>query len=154
MKLQKFKADAAGSAIGTVLGVATGAMLSGGVSGAIPVNNKTVVKAIVAITGVALATLVGGQDTAAKVVRNIGIGMSAQQSKEILSENLKPMLPADTNVATKFLHDSLGSGQSMSSGLKSALAARIGRSRKRMGNPNLEFQMAIPEINQGGFAAI
>lgn len=151
MKLQKFKADNAGSALATVLGVATGAMLSGGVSGAIPVKNKTAVKAIVAVTGVALASLVGGQDTMAKVVRNIGVGIAAQQGKEVLSDTLKPMLPANTNIVTKFLHDSLGSETASVSG--GELAKSLARAR--MGNPD-QFAMANPEpVSYGGsFAAI
>lgn len=154
MKLQKFKTDAAGSAIGTALGVTAGAMLSGGISGVIPIKNQTIAKAIVAVTGVALATLVGGQDTAAKAVRNIGIGMTAQQGKELISDAVKPMLPANTGMATKFLHDTMGGGGHAgwsAPSVEGGLSARLARAR--MGNPDM-FAMATPEISHGGFAAI
>ncbi|WP_323027979.1 hypothetical protein [Gelidibacter japonicus] len=153
MKIQKFKTDNAGNALGTAAGVIAGAMLSSGVSGAIPMQNKTAAKAIVAVAGVALTAFVGGQDAGAKAVRNIGIGMTAQQGKEIISEAVKPMLPASTGKATQFLHDALGSGGlAVSLNARSAMAARLGRAR--MGNPDL-FKMANPElITSGEFAAI
>lgn len=153
MKIQKFKTDNAANALGTAAGVVAGAMLSSGVSGAIPMQNKTAAKAIVAVAGVALTAFVGGQDAGAKAVRNIGIGMAAQQGKEIISDAVKPMLPANTGKATQFLHDAVGGGSAPVQGAVAAsMAARLGRAR--MGNPDL-FKMANPElITSGEFAAI
>lgn len=149
MKLQKFKTDNATGALGTATGVIVGAMLSSGVSGVIPMNNKTAVKAIVGVTGLALATFVGGTDTAAKAIRTIGAGMAAQQGKEMISDAVKPHLPAATGKGSQFLHDALGSPEQFK--MASALGARVRRVRKKLGNPDFQMAQAIP---QGGFAAI
>src|SRR5690606_19534962 len=97
MKFQKFNGNKAASALGQTAGVIGGAMLSSGVAGALPVKNKTIAKAAIAIGGIALATFVGGDDAAAKAVRSIGVGMAVQQGKEMISETVAPHLPANTN---------------------------------------------------------
>lgn len=136
MKLGKLKGDKVTSTLGQTVGVIGGAMASKGVAGILPIQNKTIAKGVIALAGVAIATMVDGSDTAAKAVRSIGLGMAVQQGNEIISDAVKPALPAPTNKVTQFLHDAVGGGSA-----PSAMAKALGR---KMGNPEFNFRMANP----------
>ena len=151
MKIEKFKTENATSALGQAAGVAAGAMLSSGVSGVIPIKNKLAVKGIVAVTGVALATMVGGKDTAAAAIKSIGVGMAAQQAKEMISDVVSPMLPSKPGKLNQFLRDAVGAKPAVApEAMSGVLAARLARAR--MGNPD-QYRMANPLL-EGSFAAI
>lgn len=148
MKIGKFSGDKAGSAFGQAAGVIGGALLSNGAASAIPLDNKTAAKAIVAAVGVAGMIFVSGNDTAAKIVRGVSLGMAAQQGKELIKEVATPMLPSGNGTVTKFINDSFkNSGTLVASSETKTYALGRGKRRGRMGSPEL-FAMANPGMGE------
>lgn len=112
MKVNKFTAKSVVDSLECAGGIIAGSMLSNGVTEALPVpaDKKTLAKGGVALAGVAMASLIGGNDTLAKAARNACIGMAVQQGREIVEEVVAPYLPEPNGeYANKFLHDVMGS---------------------------------------------
>lgn len=128
MKVQNFSAKKAGNVVAQAGGLVGGMLLSNGTTEAIPLSNKMYRQAIVLAAGVAVATLVGGEDTMAKTVRSVGLGMAAQQAKELVKGTAAPHLP---NV--KFIKDSFEQ-QSLPASAEALNRALAGRKRRGLGN--------------------
>lgn len=138
MKMQKFSGKNTASALAQTGGIVGGMLLSNGASELVPLSNKTLSKAIVAGVGIATAVFVGGNDGLATTARAIGIGMAAQQGKEIIKDLAAPHLP---NV--KFIKDSF---EQPTIAPATTEALNAARKRRKLGNPttaSMPFRMGV-----------
>lgn len=136
MKVGNFSASKASKTLGTAAGVVSGMVLSNGISSVVPLENKTASKAVVALVGVATAVLASGSDSLAKTARNVGIGMAAQQVKEIVKEVVAPHLPDNDFIKESF-------EQTTSVSTTEARAALNARRKRRMASP-MPYRMGSP----------
>ena len=148
MKIAKFSSKNAGDALAQAGGVAAGMLLSNGASAAIPLSNSMARKGIVLVAGLAAVALVNGTDTGAKAVRAMGVGIAAQQAKELIKEVASPHIP---NV--KFLNDAFEktTPTPATEGVAASLAAR--RRNARLGNPMFKMGTAQVPVAHGTLIA-
>lgn len=97
MKLKKITTANATSTIGQGMAVVGGMLVSNGVSAVLPIQNKTVAKAI--LTAVGFAGAIAGSNS--KVLSGVALGMGVQQAKELIKDVVADKLPANDGSTVK-----------------------------------------------------
>lgn len=111
MKLKMFTGKTAANASFDAGSMLAGGLLSSGIEGVVPIEDSKMRKAALAAIGVLGAASVSGNDTTAKIVRNLLLGMGIRQGQRFIAESASPTLPeADGTTMNKFMHDMLETG--------------------------------------------
>ena len=105
MKIKKPTGKSLAGVLETGVGIVAGAKLSKGISGIIPLENRTYSKAIVLAGSILLASTMEGNDTLSKLAINATVGMAAQQGSELIDELVQPTLPESTGTGSQFLNN-------------------------------------------------
>ncbi|AXG68217.1 hypothetical protein KORDIASMS9_00409 [Kordia sp. SMS9] len=111
MKLKMFTGKTIAGASFDAGGMLAGGLLSSGIEGLVPIEDSKMRKAALAALGVFGAASIQGNDTTAKLVRNLLLGMGIRQGQRFIAEAATPTLPeADGTAMNKFMHDMLETG--------------------------------------------
>lgn len=152
MKLKKPTQSSVVDGLTTTASGVVGMLASNGIADAIPMDNKTTVKAIVAAVGFAGAIAVSGNDTTAKIVQGVCSGMALQQVKELVKDVAAGSLPANDGTAVnKFVNAAFEQATPVTSSASAraamnALAARRRARSKKLGNPDVAMRLAQPQM--------
>ncbi len=141
MKFKTPTGKTIGTALETAGGVIIGAKLSQGVA---PLFNDTLglndpmygQLAVIGIGGL-LAAAATGNDTAAKWLRNSGIGMVVQQGKDLIADLAQPMLPEkDGSTVNEFINNLFGNNQQVEAAPAAVAGIAMGN---YYNNPEMQF---------------
>ncbi|PTX55285.1 hypothetical protein C8N46_1212 [Kordia periserrulae] len=111
MKFKMFTGKTVASASFDAGGMLAGGLLSSGVEGLVPIEDSKMRKAALAALGIFGAASIQGNDTTAKITRNLLLGMGIRQGQRFIAEAATPTLPeADGTTMNKFMHDMLETG--------------------------------------------
>lgn len=140
MKTQKLTQKNTGKSATNIVAGAVGAMASDGLVGAVPIDNKNLVKAGVVIASIAGAALLKGNDIACAALT----GMGVMQTANLVRDNAQKALPQATGEGVnKFLHDAFGNKKitASSSAIKATAAGflPVATDHMQLAHPNMQL---------------